>query len=220
MIRARYFPRGVFTAEQYLVMDKLAESVCDGTMRVTTRQDVQFPLGTYKCDAPVAHPHPQRLARLHAGCLRDVVAEHHRLPSAPARRAPAQAEPSRRGASRSTSRPRDPRPASGLDRRRAPRLSTGDGPRRLEGTPDEGPLYRTGILPCPTSSRSASPTSATTSSTCLINDLAIVPMVGTDEQGTAYAHLFRRRSVSAKPRASPPPPRAWRHRSRPSHLLT
>ncbi len=35
-------PGGVLTTEQYLVMDKLADSVGDGTMRVTTRQDIQF----------------------------------------------------------------------------------------------------------------------------------------------------------------------------------
>lgn len=35
-------PGGVLTAEQYLVMDKLADAVGNGTLRVTTRQDVQF----------------------------------------------------------------------------------------------------------------------------------------------------------------------------------
>ncbi len=35
-------PGGVLTAEQYLVMDKLADSVGNGTLRITARQDIQF----------------------------------------------------------------------------------------------------------------------------------------------------------------------------------
>lgn len=35
-------PGGVLGAEQYLAMDKLADSVGDGTLRITTRQDIQF----------------------------------------------------------------------------------------------------------------------------------------------------------------------------------
>ncbi|MGB3412567.1 MAG: NADPH-dependent assimilatory sulfite reductase hemoprotein subunit [Microthrixaceae bacterium] len=35
-------PGGVLSAEQYLVMDKLADTVGNGTLRVTTRQDIQF----------------------------------------------------------------------------------------------------------------------------------------------------------------------------------
>lgn len=35
-------PGGVLSADQYLVMDKLSDSVGDGTLRITTRQDIQF----------------------------------------------------------------------------------------------------------------------------------------------------------------------------------
>ena len=35
-------PGGVLTADQYLVMDKLADAVGNGTLRITTRQDLQF----------------------------------------------------------------------------------------------------------------------------------------------------------------------------------
>jgi sulfite reductase (ferredoxin) len=35
-------PGGVLTAEQYLVLDELADSVGNGTLRITTRQDIQF----------------------------------------------------------------------------------------------------------------------------------------------------------------------------------
>ena len=35
-------PGGVLTAEQYLAMDALTDKVSDGTLRVTTRQDIQF----------------------------------------------------------------------------------------------------------------------------------------------------------------------------------
>ena len=35
-------PGGVLSAEQYLAMDKLADTVGNGTLRVTTRQDIQF----------------------------------------------------------------------------------------------------------------------------------------------------------------------------------
>ncbi len=35
-------PAGILTADQYLVMDKLADSVGDGSLRVTTRQDIQY----------------------------------------------------------------------------------------------------------------------------------------------------------------------------------
>jgi sulfite reductase (ferredoxin) len=35
-------PGGVLTSDQYLVMDKLADSIGNGTLRITTRQDIQF----------------------------------------------------------------------------------------------------------------------------------------------------------------------------------
>lgn len=35
-------PGGVLTADQYLVMDDLADTVGNGTLRITTRQDIQF----------------------------------------------------------------------------------------------------------------------------------------------------------------------------------
>jgi sulfite reductase (ferredoxin) len=42
-------PGGVLTADQYLVMDALADAVGNGTLRVTTRQDIQFHR-VYKAD--------------------------------------------------------------------------------------------------------------------------------------------------------------------------
>ncbi len=41
MVRAA-IPGGVLTAEQYLVMDKLADEIADGTLRITTRQGLQW----------------------------------------------------------------------------------------------------------------------------------------------------------------------------------
>lgn len=35
-------PGGVLTAEQYLAMDRLADEIADGTLRITTRQDIQY----------------------------------------------------------------------------------------------------------------------------------------------------------------------------------
>jgi sulfite reductase (ferredoxin) len=35
-------PGGVLTAQQYLVMDRLADEMADGSLRITTRQDIQF----------------------------------------------------------------------------------------------------------------------------------------------------------------------------------
>ena len=41
MVRAA-IPGGVLTADQYLVMDSLADKVADGTLRITTRQGLQY----------------------------------------------------------------------------------------------------------------------------------------------------------------------------------
>src|SRR5688572_25801152 len=41
MVRAS-IPGGVLTAQQYLVMDRLADEVADGTLRITTRQGLQY----------------------------------------------------------------------------------------------------------------------------------------------------------------------------------
>ena len=35
-------PGGVLTPEQYLAMDRLADEIADGALRITTRQDIQF----------------------------------------------------------------------------------------------------------------------------------------------------------------------------------
>ena len=35
-------PGGVLTPEQYLAMDRLADEIADGSLRITTRQDIQF----------------------------------------------------------------------------------------------------------------------------------------------------------------------------------
>src|SRR6185503_2148937 len=41
MVRTK-FPGGRLTAEQYLMADELASTLCNNTLRITTRQDFQF----------------------------------------------------------------------------------------------------------------------------------------------------------------------------------
>ena len=81
-------PGGVLSPEQWLAADTLADEVADGTLRITTRQDLQFHF-VHKGDLQPAHPHPQRPPRHDAGRLRRRRAQRRVLPGPRGRPRPA-----------------------------------------------------------------------------------------------------------------------------------
>ncbi len=61
-------PGGVLSADQYLAMDELADTVGNGTLRITTRQDIQFHR-VYKSDLhTLIHTLNERLVTTLAAC--------------------------------------------------------------------------------------------------------------------------------------------------------
>ncbi len=84
MVRVR-MPGGMLTAAQYLGLDRLADTHGNGTLRITTRQGIQFH-GILKGDAEAVHRRDQRHAADHAVGLRRRGAQHHDHRGAASRR--------------------------------------------------------------------------------------------------------------------------------------
>ena len=80
-------PGGVLSAEQWLAADDLADEVADGTLRITTRQDLQFHF-VHKGDLRRLIAHAQRAPGHHAGRLRRRRAQRRVLPGPRARPRP------------------------------------------------------------------------------------------------------------------------------------
>ena len=165
-------PGGALTAAQYLELDRLAGEFGNGTLRLTTRQGVQFH-GVIKRDLRSTVRGNQPRAAHHSGGLRRRAAQRHGLPGAARRRAhTARSRPWRR-ASRATSRLRRARTTrSGSTARSTTRFPE----RALSGPPSEASHRRLsvsnpltpasmGTITCRASSRSPWPSTPTTAST-------------------------------------------------------
>ena len=201
-------PGGELTAEQWLALDRLAE-LADGTMRLTTRQGVQFHF-VHKGSLHQARQRHQRCGDDDVGRLWRCRAQHHGLPLAG--RPPSRAPPARGRAGR-------PLPAAhrrllgAVGRRRQGRHRGTERSRSAVGTPRS---RSTAPSTCPASSRSPWPGRATTVSTCSPTTSASCPTlesercpgITVDRRGHRLRRLRRRR-----PRTEPRPP--GRHLSPP-----
>ena len=171
-------PGGVLTAEQWLAMDGLADKVGDGTLRITTRQGIQFHF-VDKRDLRPARRDPQRAPGHHHGRLRRRRAQRRR----PARPRTADRRQDELLAAAAAQLAARFRPQTGayyelwLDGEQAvtpvePRAAP------TAAAPPEEPSRSTATPTCPASSRSASPGRATTASTSTPRTSASCPTTG------------------------------------------
>ncbi len=169
-------PGGVLSSQQYLAMDKLADSVGNGTLRVTTRQDIQFHR-VYKHDLPeLIRTLNEHLVTTLAACG-DVVRNTTACPAP----LPGGARSELVGWAQRVSAAFKPRSGGyydiWVDGERAVSASHGSvGP--ATGTPREEPLYGRVYLPRKFKIGFCAPGDNCTD--VLINDLAVVPIVEHD----------------------------------------
>ncbi len=168
-------PGGVLAAEKYLAMDKLADVVGNGTLRITTRQDIQFHR-VYKADLhELIRTLNDNIVTTLAACgdvVRNTTACPAPLPGGAREELSAWARP--------VSSHFKPRSRGYLD-------VWVDGERAITavpasehaGTPHEEPLYGRVYLPRKFKIGFSAPHDNCTD--VLINDLAIVPVVDEDE---------------------------------------
>lgn len=165
-------PAGILTAEQYLALDALADRVGNGTLRVTTRQDVQFHR-VYKADLhELIHTLNRHLVTTLAACgdvVRNTTACPAPLPGGArtelarwAQRVSQHFKPRTRGYA-----------DIWIDGEHA-----ATGVADVGGTPDEEPLYGRTYLPRKFKIGFSAPGDNCTD--VLINDLAVVPVVEGD----------------------------------------
>ena len=74
-------PGGILTAEQYLMLDTLCDAVASGTLRITSRQGIQYHF-VRKGDLHGPSGHSQRPLGDHPRRLRRRGPQHHVLPGA------------------------------------------------------------------------------------------------------------------------------------------
>jgi sulfite reductase (ferredoxin) len=165
-------PGGVLTARQYLAMDELADSVGNGTLRVTTRQDVQFHR-VYKANLhELLHTLNHHLITTLAACG-DVVRNTTACPAP----LPGRARAELTSWAQLVSRHFKPRSRGyfdiWVDDERAVTAT-----RDHSGGPDEEPLYGRVYLPRKFKIGFSAPGDNCTD--VLINDLAVVPVVDGD----------------------------------------
>jgi sulfite reductase (ferredoxin) len=165
-------PGGVLSARQYLAMDTLADSVGNGTLRVTTRQDIQFHR-VYKANLhELLHTLNEHLITTLAACG-DVVRNTTACPAP----LPGGARSELTAWAQLVARHFKPRSRGyfdiWVDDERAVTAT-----RDRAGTPDEEPLYGRVYLPRKFKIGFAAPGDNCTD--VLINDLAVVPLVEGD----------------------------------------
>ena len=151
MVRVR-MPGGRLTAAQYLALDALASSHGNGTLRVTTRQAIQFhAVAKGNLKAAIAAVNAALLTTL--GACGDVVRNVTTSPAPRRDAVHARLEADARMLSAALA------PAT-----RAYHEIFLDAPQAADSGAEEEPLY--GPTTCPANSRSASPFPRTTPSTC------------------------------------------------------
>lgn len=166
-------PGGILTADQYLAMDALADSVGNGTLRVTTRQDVQFHRVAKADLHELIHTLNRHLVTTLAACG-DVVRNTTACPAP----LPGGARAELAEWARVVSRHFKPRTRGYVDIWIDGEHAATGVPAAVEGTPDEEPLYGQAYLPRKFKIGFSAPGDNCTD--VLINDLAVIPMVEAD----------------------------------------